>query len=97
MITKGCYTFSSLCREWITEIIVYKLMLKNTHKLSTLYIEFDWVGWDLRFTLLFYNNFTYYKTDFTYYNTRVDSVIESSLGSKIMHLFIWDETFVRWQ
>ena len=28
---------------------------------------------------------------------RVDSVIESSLGSKIMLLFIWDETFVRWQ
>ena len=27
---------------------------------------------------------------------RVDSVVESSLGSKIMHLFISDETFVRW-
>ena len=26
---------------------------------------------------------------------RVDSVLESSLASKIMHLFIWDETFVR--
>ena len=28
---------------------------------------------------------------------RVDSIIESSLGSKIIHLFIWDSTFVRWQ
>ena len=31
------------------------------------------------------------------YGHRVDSVTDSSLGSKIMHLFIWDETFVRWQ
>ena len=31
------------------------------------------------------------------WNHRVDSVIESSLGSNIMHLFIRDETFVRWQ
>ena len=31
------------------------------------------------------------------YSHGVDSVIESSLGSKIMHLFIWYETFVGWQ
>ena len=29
------------------------------------------------------------------FNHRVDSVIESSLGSKIIDLFIRDETFVR--
>ena len=28
---------------------------------------------------------------------RVDSVIESSLRSKIMHWIIWAETFVRWR
>ena len=31
----------------------------------------------------------------THLKHRVDSIIESSLGSKIMHLFIRDETFVR--
>ena len=33
----------------------------------------------------------------TYLYSLENIVIESLLGSKIMHLFIWDETFVRWQ
>ena len=38
---------------------------------------------------------TSYPTAYWQFYHKVDSVIESSLGSKMMHLFIRSETFVR--